>query len=346
MYYTESPKATQPLREQYRDGLNGLIAGRQQWARAQRDAFCTPQRLREDPAGFKMAYCNLLGWPLNTFRHDYHPQTQLLFDTQDADARIRRVRIPVLDGYSITGLLLTPHGVEAPPVVFYLHGGCGTPELCCDIHGPNYYRALPRRILRKGAAVFAPQLLLWQDGKNGRRVVPEYGPDYSRSQADGALRQLGGSVTAAEIFALKRAADWLEGVPEVDGGRMGIAGVSYGGYYALSAAALEPRFRSVLSECWFNDRTRYPWADVSLQGAAEQFLDAEIAALICPRALFITAGRRDPRFDVQGAQQEFARLEPFYQAQNARHRLGFRITEGGHAPDESDEGLDFLLAHL
>ncbi|WP_227648534.1 alpha/beta hydrolase family protein, partial [Klebsiella pneumoniae] len=39
-----------------------------------------------------------------------------------------------------------------------------------------------------------------------------------------------------------RIVDWLEQHPEVDAGRIGMEGVSLGGYYCPRAVAFEPRF--------------------------------------------------------------------------------------------------------
>jgi dipeptidyl aminopeptidase/acylaminoacyl peptidase len=38
--------------------------------------------------------------------------------------------------------------------------------------------------------------------------------------------------------------DWLEERPEVDTARIGMTGISLGGYYAPRAVAFEPRFAS------------------------------------------------------------------------------------------------------
>ncbi len=50
-------------------------------------------------------------------------------------------------------------------------------------------------------------------------------------------------------IAVSTALDWLEGRNDLDLGRVGMAGVSLGGYYAVRAAAFEPRIKAAVGNC-------------------------------------------------------------------------------------------------
>lgn len=120
----------------------------------------------------------------------------------------------------------------------------------------------------------------------------------------------------------KVAFDWLEAQPEIDPQRLGLLGISFGGYYGPRVAAFEPRVKALVA--WggimnaaqdifdFNPRShkmlQFLTATDSPE-AARAMLDTfdltEIAPKIaCPT--MITHGARDPVSDVRGAEKLFA----------------------------------------
>jgi dienelactone hydrolase len=163
---------------------------------------------------------------------------------------------------------------------------------------------------------------------------------------DARLKQLGGSITALEIYQLQRCLDALVTRPEVDPQRIGMVGLSYGGFYTLFTAAVETRIRAALSSCFLNDRTRYAGPDWTWNGAALTFFDAEIAALVCPRALYIEAGDQDELFAVDSARLEAQRAASYYQRLGCPDRFDFKAFPGGHELDPADEGMRFLFKNL
>ncbi len=70
------------------------------------------------------------------------------------------------------------------------------------------------------------------------------------------MKQLGGSIAAFELACLARGSYYLVTRSEVDPERVGMLGLSYGGFFALYAAAADPRIGVTLSSCFFNDRRR------------------------------------------------------------------------------------------
>ncbi len=341
--YTEDKSVSRPYRDQYLSGVNTLIERRRRELADERARFISPESLAADPTHYKMELCACLGWPLTEYRHNYTPNVRKTFVASDSDAQIYRLEIEIFPELWFYGLLFIPYYLyEKAPLVLSLHGGQGTPELCSDINGENNYSHMTRRAIQREAVVFAPQTLVWASPYRENGNLPRY----DRVSIDAKLKHVGGSIVSLEVFALKRALDYLSTLQECDPSRIGMVGLSYGGLYTLVTAALEPRIKSAYSSGFFNDRLKYDWPDFLWQGCAAKFLDAEIAALIAPRALYIEVGKRDVLFSYQSASDEFARLTRFYSAQNAENKLRFKITSEGHYLDSEDDGFDFLFDHL
>lgn len=342
MPYKEArDRANEYRAEQLRE-IQGLIGARRGWADERRAGYFDPkgERWARFIEARRADFLRMLGWPLCELRAGRAvPGARVEFVAEDELGRIERVWIEALDGARTYGLLFTPRGQGPHPLVLALHGGLGTPELCAsflDEHACNY-NDMVRRVLAKGYAVFAPQLLLWGD---------EFGPPTCRQEIDAQLKQLGGSITALEIAKLMRALDWLRSRPDIDGARAGVVGLSYGGFYALFFAAVDPRLRACASSCFFNDRYRYAWLDWTWTGAAERFLDPEVCALVSPRPLYVEVGRDDPLFDVGGAAREAARAKAFYAAAGCADKFTFAPFDGVHELSTGDGWLDFLCANV
>ncbi|MCB1361756.1 MAG: alpha/beta hydrolase, partial [Rhodobacteraceae bacterium] len=124
-----------------------------------------------------------------------------------------RVEIPY-EGQHLAGIFVPAQGVAGPqPVLVQVNGFDSTKEM-------RYMAQLPRFLARKGVA----SLVLDQPGTGE------------------ALRL--NAITArpdSEHWATP-VYDWLAGRPDVDAARIGMEGVSLGGYYAPRAVAFEPRF--------------------------------------------------------------------------------------------------------
>lgn len=343
--YREEPAAGNAYRETYLSDLQALLEARQRQAREERTAFGL--RIAGDRETYRRQYRAMLGWPLTEPTPAVRSvREERIFENEDLT--VTRVQLELWKKFRFYGIRFTHKGAPRPYVLCQ-HGGLGTPELCSSFFGSENYNDMTMRILNRGVNVFAPQLLLWS--------VPEYGEDRFRStppapgnngtdemrrRYDKALRQLGGSITALEICCLSAVLDYLETLPSATG-KFGMAGLSYGGFYSLHAAAAEPRLQAVLSCALFHDRTTYDWPDMVWQNAAYTFQDAEIGALICPRYLRIEVGREDPLFDWHSAEAEYRRLQRYYAGHE--EMLHFHVFEGNHEFSPEDEGVaEFVRA--
>lgn len=330
-----------PYRKAYAEAMEGLIRSRQQAVDLERAAYIDPSRLREDPIKYRTDLVQMLGWPLNEYSSRTAREVQTVHVAETEAADMYRLQLEALPGLPFYGILFVPKGKTGKlPLVLSQHGGQGTPELCSSLTGTSdNYHDMTIRILGRGAAVFAPQLLLWD--------AEVYGIPHERQKVDVRLKQLGGSIAALEITCLRTCIDYLcSRFSCVDESRIGMAGLSYGGFYTLFTAAVEPRIKAAYSSCFFNSRYAYPWSDWVWFNSGSRFLDAEVAALIAPRALYLEVADRDELFAPHGATSEFHRLIPYYQAQNAGGKLRFQVFDGVHELNRADDGIDFLFAHL
>lgn len=131
------------------------------------------------------------------------------------DPAAERVEIP-FDGAAMVGILRRPPDASHPPLVILLPGLDSVKEEF--FYWENVF-------LRRGLATFS--LEGPGQGECGYRLPIR--PDYEA--------------------AVSAALDALAARDDVDTGRIGLAGVSLGGYYAPRAAAFEPRVKAVAGNC-------------------------------------------------------------------------------------------------
>lgn len=147
--------------------------------------------------------------------------------TRFAGDNVERVTIPY-EGKELSALFTRGAGEGRRPVVVYCNGLDSTKELL-------FFSWLPHALAKRGISC----LCVDQPGtgealrSNGFPAIPE-----------------------AERWA-SRWVDWLEARDDVDPARIGMTGISLGGYYAPRAVAFEPRFAS--GAVW---GANHDWAEV------------------------------------------------------------------------------------
>jgi 2,6-dihydroxypseudooxynicotine hydrolase len=125
-----------------------------------------------------------------------------------------RVEIPYEGDAVIPGILRRPPHVPRPPLVIIVPGLDSVKEEM-HVYGNDF--------LRRGMATLAID-----------------GPGQGELEFDHAMRP------DYEV-AIGCVLDWLDGRRDVDSGRVGLLGVSLGGYYGMRAAARESRLRAVIA---------------------------------------------------------------------------------------------------
>ncbi|MBR5322331.1 MAG: acetylxylan esterase [Clostridia bacterium] len=333
--YTEEIQKAAPYRQNYLKSVLRLAYSESKKVGEERKEYITPKKLKENRAKYVSDFKKIIGKPL--FDRSKKCDVQKIFVGIDEQGYIYRLVFEFEKDIKFCGLLFVPFDAkEKLSLITVLHGGDGTPELISDMYGENYYSHITRRIIDRRAVVFAPQLLIW-DGKR-------FGDKFERFTINSRFEMLGGSLTAFECECMMGALDYLSKSDYVDSERIGITGLSYGGYYSLVMAVLDERIKSVYSSCVYNDRVKYSRVDFVYRDMAKKFLDAEMTALISPRALYIEAGKNDLYFNLDGAQSEYERLKEYYIDNPSK--LVFKATDTGHKYDETDDGIEFLFNNL
>lgn len=260
-------------------------------------------------------------------------------------AKVYRLTVYITDEIPFYALLHLPKASNPPlPLIVAQHGGGGTPELCSDLYGKNNYNGMVRRCLQRGAAVLAPQLLLWSTKEiETLRCHPI---PFNRTKVDSQLRRFGSSITGLEICGIRRCLDYVCGRSDIDEERIGMIGLSYGGYFTLHTMALDQRIKAGYSAGAFNSRDAHCLCDWSYPGAAYYLQDAEIAALCAPRKLYLQVGMEDNVFDYRSAIAEAEQAKAYYRQLGAENNIQFDVWPGGHTISNHDHGYDFLFDSL
>lgn len=345
--YTEDQKAAAPYRRRLVDETAAFIEGLRVECDRRRAEYFTPntsspEAYAESVKKYRADLVSLLGRPLSEYPSELPSKFERQKLSEDELGTVERLWVKVAPGLSSYGLLFLPHGEGKHPYVSAFHGGSGTCEIVSSIYNSANYHDLVQRIRRKtGAIVYAPQIMLWNDNYN--TCDAEKSDNIGH---DNKLRQVGGSMAALEVYKIMRTVDWISANLPVDTERMGVAGLSYGGFYTQMNAAIDTRYKAALSSCYFNDRYKHPWGDWVWFDVASKFLDPEIVSLICPRALCIEVGEIDPLFKGSDSAPLAKKVAERYSAIGLSDKFRFHIHPGNHEFNKTDENLDWFVAKL
>ena len=170
-------------------------------------------------------------------RRETYAKARAAFDRAMAlgHENAERVEIPY-EGGVIAGIFVKAAGEGPKPVVVYVNGLDSNKELL-------YWSGLPAALLRRGVST----LCIDQPGSGE------------------ALRIHNLPATHESEKWASKVIDYLETRPEVDAKRIGMTGISLGGYYTPRAVALEPRF--ALGVVW---GANHNWAEVQQKRLARE----------------------------------------------------------------------------
>ncbi len=230
-----------------------------------------------------------------------------------------RIEIP-FDGSTLAGNLRRPTGAERPPVVVMIMGLDSAKE---EMH------AYEQLFLERGVATFAFD-----------------GPGQGEAEYDLPIRGDYEVPVAAVI-------DHLETREDVDATRLGLWGVSLGGYYAPRAAAHEPRAKACIALSgpydwqagWdnlpeltreaFRVRSHLDTLDEAREHGRTLTLKDSAARITCP--LFVVFGKQDRLIPYQAAERLVAEAsgptellmieDGNHVANNRAHRYRYRTAD-------------------
>lgn len=344
VYFEQDVGASNPLRTEQARELDAYILGQK------RDVSRLRKLLQPD-------YTSIMGYEksIAEYRHAFQqsigypppgkiPQTPATFEKmgEDGIGVYYRARIPVLPGVHAEGIYIVPQNLQGKaPLVISMHGGGGSPEVALFNGGANYHDMV-RGGVKRGYVVFAPQHLFSAEGF----------PRNIRQQIDDRLRLVGTSITAVEIAKITHSLDVLLKRPEVNSTRVAMVGLSYGGYYSLVTPACDTRIKVAVCSCYYGvqegryerDELTVP-SDFKFPDRFTLFRDADLVALICPRALQIQAGSKDGIDHREAGILQAPVSAQYYQKLSLGQRFQHLVFEGGHEfHDES--AWEFVKQHL
>ena len=334
----EEKRATELYKKEYVDGVKALIEARQEEAREARharsaDIFRTPEKYRAE-------FAAMLGWPLTEGTVKGIPAATSELLAREEGYELFRMRFEVLPELWLTGLFFRLAGEGKRPLSIVQHGGLGTPELITGLYGSTgTYHDMALRVLRTGCHVFCPQLLLWEEKEKGEVCDVTY----NRTNLDARLKRVGSSVTAIEVYGIRRILNYFEAQDYVSA--FGMVGLSYGGFYTLYTAALDTRIRAAVSCSWYNTRDAHGWSDWTWPRSAFLFDDAEVACLIWPRKLYVAIGEQDEVFRVESGRRSMAWAQE-YCREVGTDWLTMTTFTGKHEFFRDDAPLDDFAACL
>ena len=169
------------------------------------------------------------------------------------------------------------------------------------------------------------------------------------------------SGTMKAVWDNIRAVDYLQSLPEVDAGRIGVIGHSLGGHNAIFTALCDQRLKAVVTSCGFSSFAKDDvpsWSGPSYMpriatefgnSAAKLPFDfTELIAGIAPRACFINATTGDDDFDVTGVRDVVRAATPIYELYNAADRLRLVTPDAPHdfPPAVRTQAYEFLEQSL
>lgn len=338
--WEEDPAAADNYRAGYAEGILEYIQRMDAECKDIRRKSMSPEDLVANQDFYRGKYKEMLG--LNLFLENVPKSVEINYVGADEVCRIYRLKVYTTKEIPFYSMLMLPLHIDEPvPLVIAQHGGGGTPELCSDMNGKNNYNHMVQRILKRGYAVLAPQLLLWsmtEIATQRAHAIP-----HDRKKVDVDMKRFGGSITALEISGIMKTLDYICNMKEIQTEKIAMIGLSYGGYFTLHTMAADTRIKAGYSAGAFNDRDVYDWADWSYKGSALVFQDAEVAALCAPRKLYIQVGKEDPVFDYHSAVSEAERVKDYFEAFGVSEHFKFDVWEGGHTVSDHDEGYEFLF---
>ena len=217
------------------------------------------------------------------------------------------VRWPAFGTVYGEGLLLRPTSGAPKAFVVAIPDADQLPEAVVGLvdgsdAGYSERAQFARRLAENGALVVVPTLITRKRGPSEWRPRDRAHDVTNREFIYRSAFELGRHLVGYELQKVLAVVDWFEKQQKSSGAgpgtKIGVIGYGEGGMLALYAAALDPRIDATVVSGYFDNRNtlwRQP-LDRNVFSLLEQFGDAELSAMVAPRALVIEASRH-PRFE-------------------------------------------------
>ena len=348
--YRESFAESFPIREHQhlavKKYVDGLIENEKKWAFTRfHPDFSGKRQYEKSLVPYRKKLAESFGYPPPLARRGSEPR--IVMAGRDSVCTLYRVWIRVAEGIEAYGLYMLPHDIEGKtPLLICQHGGGGNPEAICDLDTRINYRSFGHEAVKRGYIVWAPGLVM----RCGYASDPPI-EGAERDLLDRGLKLVGTSIIGVELqMIIESTKTLIRYRPEIDPDRIGMTGLSWGGFYTLHAAALCPEIKVAVPSASFrgheailsriddpeNPSTRYDF---------QMFGNAQVAGMVCPRPLMIQMGTRDTLFDLESVGREVKKAAEIYNRLGVGELFEYSEHPGGHV-FENESIFAFFKKHL
>lgn len=281
---------------------------------------------------------------------------------ESAAVRVEAVRWPAFGEVHGEGLLLEPLAGEPVAAVIALPDADVTPEQWVGLDpGVPDAEQVPRRLAEAGCRVIVPFLIPRTQGESKVDWDPARGRNLSqREYLHRPAFTMGRTLAGYEVMKVLALVDHLR--RDRPDRSPAVWGWGEGGRLALYAAALDPRVTVAGVSGYFGPREEL-WQeplDRNVFGLLTRFGDAEVAAIVAPRALVIEAARGPERVfasdggapgrlttpDLDAVRREVDRARRRVRGLRPAAGIELVVSGDGRGPAGSDEALTAFLRWL
>lgn len=300
--------------------------------------FTNVEFYEESLKPYREEFLQMIGYPPPGIKSSSVPKFDYI--AEDSNCKIYRVLLEVMEGVNVHGLYLVPRNLKGKaPLLICQHGGSGCPEAICDLDTREPYHEMGREAVKRGYIVWAP----------GLAMQCSYGGD---TKIEGAYRDLlarkakliGTSLIAIEMHKIIRSTEAIIQYRknEIDSDRIGMTGLSYGGFFTIFTSVACPLIKVGAPSGWFVDLAGFlkRSAEQTEKAHDRQFFNiinkyglAQIVGMICPRPLQVQMGVVDPVFDIVDARKEVKKAELYYIKLGVEKNFIYAEHAGGHEFD-------------
>jgi dienelactone hydrolase len=261
------------------------------------------------------------------------------------------------DGFStVVAYVLVPDGIrrgERRPGILCAHGhGAGKADLVEG--GRDAYKQIAVQLVRAGYVVVAPDWRSFGERRDEAKYIGHFGDEHGGDGCDLSYMlygYFGYQMLTLDVADARQCLDYLQSRRDVDGGRLGMIGCSFGGTMTTFTAALDRRVKAAVISGYLSTI-----GDVGDRGGGNtcgsQFVFglraigdiADVAGLIAPRPCLVQIGKRDEIFDERDGLLAYQHLRRIYRAAGS-DALELNHFDGGHE-FHVPPVLAFLRRHL
>jgi len=258
-------------------------------------------------------------------------RAEIFGDARRTDYTVSKVYFESLPGFFVTGNLYRPHGDGPFPAILSPHGHWTYGRL---EHTP--LASIPGRAInlaRQGFVVFTYDMI----GYNDSRQLPH--------RAFGGTREnlWGLSMAGLQLWNSIRALDFLESLPYVRKGALGVTGASGGGTQTFLLAAVDDRVAAAAPVNMISLHMQGGCLCENIPNLRLDMNNVEIAAAIAPRPLLMVSATGD--WTKNTMEQEYPAVRSFYSLFGAADRVhAVRFDAPHNYNEDSREAMYAFMA--